>query len=377
MLRQHAEALLALLAAYEMDDRRWRMTPADRSAVAAELDNLRAALAWAVTAAAGTDLVVPLAGVSYHVWWATIHQAEGLERCLALRRHVHDGVETRDAAQYWLSVARLGQISSEPREGFDAALRAADLYRALGDDSRRYDALVSVAVQGSSTRERELAIAEATRLERATWPGQQRAGLLYARCWWYARIGRYEEALACAQEQVAINREGGNPVGEQALMANVVAMELLLGRPEAALEHARNAIARLDALGAGAAAGFLYWIAMIALILLDRLDEAVDAGRMARTLLLREGDEHRLLSALALLAASQGRMTAAARIIGYDDAYLARTGEVVRPVAALLRAHLSPLLDAALPAPELARLRLEGAALRGEQVFQLGFGDGA
>jgi hypothetical protein len=116
---------------------------------------------------------------------------------------------------------------------------------------------------------------------------------------------------------------------------------------------------------------------MIALILLNRLDEAVDAGRMARTLLLREGDEYRMLAALALLAASQGRFAAAARVIGFDDAVLARTGEAVRPVAALLRAHLGPLLDAALPAPELARLRTEGAALRDEQVFRLGFGDGA
>ena len=377
ILRRHAEAILALLAVYEKDDRRWRMTPADRIAVAAELDNLRAALVWVVTAAAGADLVVPLAGVSFHVWYATIHQAEGLERCLALRRHVHDGVPARDAAQYWLSVARLGQMTSEPREGFDAAVRAADLYRALGDDSRCYDALVSVAVLGNSTRERELAIAEATRLERATWPARQRTGLLYARCWWYARIGRYEEALACAQQMVAINREEGNPVGEQVTMANVVAMELLLGRPEAALGHARAAIAQLDALGAGAASGFQYWIAMIALILLDRLDEAVAAGRMARPLLLHEGDEYRLLPALALLAALQGRITAAARIIGHDDANLARTGEVVRPVAALVRARLGPLLDAALPAPELARLRMEGAAMNGEQVFALGFGSGA
>jgi len=98
---------------------------------------------------------------------------------------------------------------------------------------------------------------------------------------------------------------------------------------------------------------------------------------MAHRLLLHEGDENRVLPALALLAALQGRMTAAARVIGHDDAHLARTGEVVRPVAALVRARLGPLLGAALPAPELERLRMEGAALSGEQVFQLGFGDDA
>lgn len=376
MLRRHAEALLALLAAYENDDRRWRVTPADNVAFAAELDNLRAALGWAATSAAGTDLVVPLAGVSYRVWLATVQQAEGLERHLALQSRLHDGVSPRDAAGYWLSLARLGMASSEPRATFDAALRAADLYRSLGDDSRCYDALICAAVLGTETQERERAIVAAARLERATWPPRQRAGLLYARSWWCAALGRCEEALACAQQRVAVFREEGSPVGEQNAMSNVAAIELLLGRPEAALEHGRAVIAQLNALGAGAGAGFPYWIVMIALILLDRLDEAVNSGRKAHTLLLHEGDEYRLLAALSLLAAKKGRFVAAAHIIGHDDARLARTGEGLPPLAALLRARLDPLLSAALPAPELARLRAEGAAMRDEQVFKVGFGEG-
>jgi predicted ATPase/DNA-binding winged helix-turn-helix (wHTH) protein len=376
MLRRHAEAMLTLLAAYEHDDRRWQITPVDAIAAAAELDNLRAALAWVVTAAA--DLVVPLAGVSYQVWSATGHLAEGLDRCLALRQQVHEGVPPRDAARYWLTVAGLGQYAMR-RESYDAALRAAELFRHLGDDSRRHDALTCAAVQGmrfASPQEMEQAIAEATRLERADWPARQRATLQFARCWWNARLGRYEEALACAQQQASISREGGNLLGEHYAMSNVAAMELLLGRPESALQHGRAAIARLDALGAGAGCGHLYWSVLIALIQLNRLDEAVTAGRTARMLLLREGDEYRLLAPLALLAALQGRFAAAARIIGRDDAVHAHTGEAVRPHAAQLRARLDELLATALPAPELARLRKEGAALRDEQVFQLGFGDG-
>jgi hypothetical protein len=62
-------------------------------------------------------------------------------------------------------------------------------------------------------------------------------------------------------------------------MANVALIELLLGRPEAALEHGRAALAEIDALGAGGTVGHgrghLYWAAMIALILLNRLAEAV------------------------------------------------------------------------------------------------------
>ena len=376
LLRRHAEAMLALLARYETDDRRWRIARADAAALAAELDNLRAALAWAVAAPAGTDLVVRLAGLSIHIWIATLHLAEGLERCLALRQRAQDGVPPRDAALYWLTVATLG-LSSEPRESFDAALRAIDLYQALGDDSRCYDALLCAAVQGRSTQERERAIAAAARLECAGWPARQRQRLAYARCWWYAGLGRFDEALACAQRQVEINREGGHPIGAQYAMGNVTAMELLLGRPEAALEHARAAIAKLDALDGGAGAGHLYWNATIALILLDRLDEALAAARTAHARLLREGDECQLLAPLALLAALQGRPADAARIIGHDDAVLERTGNGVRPLAALVRVRLEPMLAAALPAPELARFRREGAAMRDEQAFQLGFGGGA
>jgi tetratricopeptide (TPR) repeat protein len=266
------------------------------------------------------------------------------------------------------------------RESFDAALRAADLYRSLGDDSRRYDALLCAALQirFASTLEVEQAVAEATRLERPDWPVGQRAMLQRARCWWYARLGRFEEALVCAQRHSAMRREGGHLLDEQYAMANVALIELLLGRLEAALEHGRAAIAQIDALGAGGTVGHgrghLYWAVMIALILLSRPAEAVAAGRMALTNLLPEGDECQLLAALALLAALQGRLAAAARIIGRDDAVAARTAKVVRPVSVLLRARLEPLL-AGLRADELARLRGEGAAMRDDRVFKLGFGD--
>ncbi len=380
LLRRHAEAMLALLAAYEKEGRRWRTTPADTVALVAELDNLRAALGWVATAAEGADLVVPLAGVSDHVWMATGHLVEGLERCLALRQHVHRGVPPRDVvARYQLALARLG-IYSRRRESFDAALQAAELYGLLGDDSRRYNALVLVAAQGmrfGSLQEMEWAVAEATRLVRSDWPVLLRAILAYARCWLYARLGRHEEALVCAQQQVEICREGGEPVREQYAVSNVTGVEILLGRPEAALEHARAAIVRLDALGARAGAGHLFTSVMIALILLNRLDEAVAAGRTAHGLLLQEGDEYRLFAPLALLAAMQGRLTAAARIIGHDDAVRARTGDAVLPNTAQLRARLDPLLAVALPAPELARLREGGATMRDEQVFKLGFGDSA
>ncbi len=376
--RRHAEALLALLTTFEKDNWRWRMTAAATVALAAELDNLRGALGWVASAAAGSDLVVPLAGASFHVWSATHHSAEGLERCLAVRHHLHEGVPTGDAARYWFAVARLGQHAFR-RESFDAALLAADLYRSLGDDSRRYDALLcaSLQIRFASTVEVEQAVTEAMRLERPDWPVGQRAMLQRACCWWYARLGRFEAALACAQAHSAMRREGGLLLDEQYATANVALVELLLARPEAALEHGRAAIAQLHALGAGGTIGHglghLYWAVLIALILLNRPAEAVAAGRKALKNLSPEGDGCQLLGALALLAASQGRLADAARIIGRDDAIVARNGKVARPVSALLRSRLEPLL-AGLGTNELAHLRGQGAAMRDDLVFKLGFG---
>ena len=112
-----------------------------------ELDNLRAALEWADTAGEG-PLAVALAGVSYSVWWSSFHLAEGLARCLALRRHVDAGVSTTAAARFWLTIAKLG-VYSIRRESYDAAVRAAALYRELDDDQRRFEALTFAAVQGT------------------------------------------------------------------------------------------------------------------------------------------------------------------------------------------------------------------------------------
>ncbi len=113
----------------------------------------------------------------------------------------------------------------------------------------------------------------------------------------------------CAQRQVAICRDGGVEVASLYAVSNVTIMELLLGRWEDALEHARAAIGRLHALDADAGAGHLYQNEMIALLMLGRLDEAWVAARNAYPRLLREGDEYRMLLSLALLNAREGRLT--------------------------------------------------------------------
>jgi hypothetical protein len=373
MQRRHAEAMIRLLSAYDVADLRTWITPA----AVAELDNLRAALTWAAAADDTGDLAIVLAGVSYRVWYATFHHAEGLARCSALRSRLNDNTPATVAARFWLTMADLG-LTAPRRDCFEAARYAADLYRQLGDDSRLYDALACRASQGmryGEAEQVELALTEALRLERPEFSPRQRGAIQWSLYRWHAMLDRGEEALACALRQAALYRADGMLIGEQFAMSNVTAAEIDLGRPEAALAHAREAIARLDELGAGDGAGHLFLAATTALTLLGRLDEAVSAARSGYRLLQREGDEFWLLASLARNTALQGRLADAARIAGLVDAVNARNGEVPLPAWVRRRAELDAMLEAGLPPEELTRLKAEGATMREDEAFARAFGD--
>ena len=153
-------------------------------------------------------------------------------------------------------------------------------------------------------------------------------------------------------------------------------LEILLGRFEESLAHARAAIARLHALGSDIGAGHLYGNETTVLLMLNRPDEARVAARNAYARLLREGDEYRMLLTFALLAAMQGRVEAAARIAGFASAIQTRLRENVGNLVPLIRERLDPLL-ASLSSDECARLGAEGAGMRDEEVFKLALEDPA
>jgi tetratricopeptide (TPR) repeat protein len=372
-LRRHAQALVALLEPLERHE--WLFRGTAEPAARVELDNLRAALEWAQNAGDG-PLAVALAGLSGSVWRSTAHLAEGLGRCLALCPHLDSGVSPSAAARFWLTIAELGLYSSR-REGYDAAVRAAALYRELDDDQRRFESLAHAAVQATrfgTVADMKAQIDEAAGLERPEWPARQRGKLQFARAFWFARQGRFEDALACAERQVAICRESGVEIGALYGMSNVTFMEALAGRPRQAAEHAGEAIARLHEIGADAGAGHLYFARTVAMIMLDRVDDALAAAREAYPRLLDEGDHYRLLLPLALIAALQDRLDAAARIAACDETIQARTGENESVFTPLLRGRLDPLL-AALPSEERSRIEREGAALDEASGFRLAFGE--
>ncbi|MEO8346373.1 MAG: winged helix-turn-helix domain-containing protein [Betaproteobacteria bacterium] len=376
MLCRHAEAMIAILSGYGSDAKRWRMTATDSSAAAAELENLRAAFLWATSGDGRGDLAVALAAASAPVWNATFHYKEGVDRCVALRGKVDESMPSELAARYWLTIAMLG-LYTPCRDCYNAAKRAADLYRELGDDRRLYDALLSAAAIGvrfGIAGNLQCALDEAAQIERPEWPPRQRLRFQWAQCRLHSVQDRPGEALACALRQSEICREEGDAAGEQYAMSNVAGAEIELGRLDLALEHARVAIARLGVLGADAGAGHLHYCAMKALTLLGRLDEGMAEGRIAKSLLQHEGDDFRVLESIVLNVALAGRHADAARITGLVDAVHTRSGEVPRPGQVRRRMQSDNILVAGLGAEEFARQSRAGASMSEEQAFSLAFG---
>ena len=99
---------------------------------APEIDNLRAALAWATTADDGAELAIGLAAYSLRVWHSTHQLHEGLQRCLGIAGLLRDEMPPSLVAQFWRTIAGLGMYAPR-RDAYEAGKRAVALYRTLDE----------------------------------------------------------------------------------------------------------------------------------------------------------------------------------------------------------------------------------------------------
>ncbi len=374
--RRHAESLLQLLVAFDAEDALQAPTVVQWRVAAAEVDNLRAALAWTVQPGGDERLAVALIAHSFRVWCACGQMTEGFDRGLAMRRCVRDDLPAELVARFWLTIANLGAYTTR-HEAYDAALTAVTAFRALDDPSRLCDALTEVAIQGirfGSIEAMGAAIAEAQALMPPDASTRRRASLEFARCRWYMQQGKVEESLAAAERQCALSREGGSELGALYATSNVASALLEVGDPDQALARSRAAIARVEELGAPGA-GHLWLGVAGAHALRQEVDASLAACAVAYRHLLTEADQLRVFPVCAHCCAMQGRLGDAARLLGHFEAAYARTGAREELYRRRGRRLLEALLDAGLSPEARARLHAEGAAMREEDVIRAGLAE--
>ncbi|MEO8526592.1 MAG: hypothetical protein ABI460_17835, partial [Caldimonas sp.] len=373
LTERHAQAMLALLSFYDLPAKRFRSLPSERAALVAELGNVRAALDWAERSDVVDEMKLDLVGKSSTCFHFAVLGTEGFRRLSSFSRRVDPSLPDAVRARFWVGLVG-GSTAAAPREGLDAARRAAEIYARLGDDEMQYWSLTSaigIAAGLRTVEDVETLIARAQQLQRPEWPPRLHSLFEWARLCWLLRQGDAEEALQCALRQGELLVASGLGIRARLIAAaNVGYCELALGRAEAAEQRAREALH----LAAGEGDGDTLDLLMKALVVQGRYDEAVDVGRRALIDLEMAGDVFGLMETLGFVAARRGRPHDAAFVAGHVDAVRARREQIRWPLEARWRTQLDASLES-LPAEELSALKRAGAAATTRTAFAHAFGD--
>jgi predicted ATPase/DNA-binding winged helix-turn-helix (wHTH) protein len=378
VLHRHAQATAEQLAARGAWPGRWLSTAAQFQADVAEVDNARAALGWA--AARGDHaLAVEVAACTARAFQRADLVNEFGARARPLRTRLAPTMQPTLTASFWLRLASAGTKSTDA-DAQDAARRAVDAWRRLGDAPLLYEALACAVLIGACRADAPpLAplIAEMLALEQADWPP---AALSFGRWAEYRalrRAGDESGALRMAQDQVVLSSQRDPVFTLRIEGVNVVDCEIALGRPAEAEQRARRVLAQLAEAGLddGRTGPVLEGLAL-ALVQQGRFDEALPVARRARLGLLADGDDLRLLEPLAWAAAQGGRAGDAARVMGHVDAAHGWLGLLRWPAAAARRAALEASLLERLGPQECARQCRLGQSLSRDAAHALALGDG-
>lgn len=365
MQRRHAEALSTVMdLAYEdywsTPDAPWLANWAP------DIDNVRAALDWGVQQRA--PVVVALMGGASLLFLLLGLAPEGRKRCDAVQALLELPSPGAHVSRYWLERGRLHWGISNPLM-HDHALKAADLYRAAGDARGLFLALRCMVGSAALPVEQAWqALDEMARLERPQWPARLRAQRKLAEISALKASGHMAQAHAAAEALLALARAAGLDLVVSAVLSELASLSLSLGRAEQAIHFARLL---LDGLNHRRDNFDVHAHACLAQASLA-LGRAQDARAAMLDFLAssrsRDWEWFGLYADLsALFAACEGRVRAAARLLGYADAVSHSIGE--RGVnMATARARAWAVVEAALKPREIGRLMAAGAQADIESV---------
>ena len=372
MMRRHAEVMRELL--WSLDTERWSLSFAQAMRLAAELDNLRAALEWAESPTGDRLTACALFGSSHRIWKYSGRWNEGIDRGLRMQP-LPEALDPQIEARYYSTLGTLCRLSA-CRVNFDAALHATELNRRLGNTARLIDDLTSVALIGSRLGEVDraaIAIAEAETLIRSGAYRAQAGELEWAKSLHYMALGQYEPAMDSMQRMGEICREQGPEFEWVYHLARAHAAWYACGlaRYDSAIDELHGILDALrgmymPAYGVGEV---LSYLACAHALRGDR-DEALKYGAEAVPELQRTDDPAWLLLFIALVHARDGAGDRALRLIGFFD----RKVPLALPMLTQVRTDVIRCASAKLGPTEVERLIDAGRELNEQQALKIAFG---
>ncbi|HUN27866.1 MAG TPA: winged helix-turn-helix domain-containing protein [Steroidobacteraceae bacterium] len=310
-----------------------------------EIENLRAALDWAV--AHDSVLAVALYGSAWPLWVEADLCAEGRARCEQTLAGLSEAAPRERVGRFWEAVAVCDSTRRCDRARYAAEL-AARIHAECGDARARHHALMLLALNWrtdpSLARE---SCATARALENPAWPARLLAQGALTEGALLTGDGRYEEARMAYERAVRLALTTSE---RQALAATVgiVELDVACGRTAAALQLARPLVASLRHVGRRETQFELLVLAFAALLISGELEEARRQGAELYELARRldSGKLYLALDAMALLSCREGRIMDAARIAACAQEARAAHGDVGRrPAEEHMRGAVKAILD--------------------------------
>jgi predicted ATPase len=340
-----------------------------------ELDNVRAALAWAFSPGGDPAVGIALAGASGAIWVELSLKSEGRHRLEAALERLESQTPEQDQARLWRWLGSLWGSSAPTRE-LAALEKAAALYRQLGDALAFGDSLVclggTLAAMGRFEQASH-AFAEALPLlERA---GQAKALARYFDSLGLLKMLTGDTASARIHYEEALSLFRGAGAQRQVLhmLGSLAGIDWALGDLNASLAGFRETVAvlRKSPLTPQSTLGLL--LVNLAAVHTERgeLDEGLAAAREGLPLLKEGGYAWCQLDHLALRAAMAGKVASAARVAGYADSTFAAKETPRQPHDARVRDRLQALLRDKISPDELERLLAEGTKMSEDEACRL------
>ena len=351
-----------------------RMADADwRVVYAPELDNVRAALDWALGADGEPAIAIVLAAGSGPLWAMLSLFGEGMQRLKGAVARVASDTPHSAQAPLWFW---LGVLQGTPAQAVTALERAINLYRSLDNVCGLGHSLVRLgrmlALMGR-VEQAGVVLAEAL-------PLLERSGLRRALAFYHTESGFLNmltgdpfAARRHLEEAFTLYRDTGAESAAFAMLANLADLSWALGDLDTArarfldtvAQLRRSPIARKERIG----------IALINLagVYTERgeLDEALTAAREGLPLLKDARQVWYLLDHLALRTTLAGNLANGARLAGYADSAVVEKQSPRQPNEARAHARLQTLLREKLASDELERLLAEGAKMSEDEACQM------
>ena len=376
LMRRHAMAMQGLLAAGA--EQTWKVPSQQRLArLLPDLDNIRAALAWARRTPEAADIHVLLAGASAWMWLLTDLRVESLGHLEAAIERVGPQTDNEGEAQLLAGWVSLRFPIAGPQER-KALARAMELFVRTGNRRGAYDAAwaqITVAAIDQDLRACNQGAQQLEALYDPTWPPIARWQLLAARymiCWC-----TNSEAVSTVMADTLESLHLAEAFGDLRLRAlSLMYLEQAtegLGRFDEAVQRGHELLELLREVPFMLLRPIALANLCLSLTHLGRLDDALDAGRESLAEHRLGGTVVMLLEAAAFLAMKRGRFEASAMALGRSDAAVAHvTGPGARlPNEQRARNLTLEGLELALTASELERLMQAGARLSEDDAASL------